>query len=216
MKDIVKKRIEDIFKILQEIGNFCLYKKEQDHNSLELISDNLNSTMSLLSLYYDYYDELKFINQTSDDQNIYTEIGYQVLNQTKFVYINVLSSIEFKIKTIILESGDSPLKKYLQTQKPHNRKLRKILKESNNNSVIPLISESELKEWEFFLDIRNSFVHNNAILNKKLSADIYGQTYNFEENHSMSGSIKTFAIFTKRVVEIYFNWVQNYYNTLKK
>lgn len=75
---------------------------------------------------------------------------------------------------------------------------------------VGFITNEEKKDWEFLMDVRNSITHNNAVPKKSITHVIYGKTYSFEEEKMMEGKFEAFALFTKRLVEIFYTWVQKH------
>lgn len=219
MKEKIKKHLKNSLKYIEEIGNFCLKRKESDIcKALYRVSSNFDSTATLFTLLLEKYDTLKINAQDkSIEVDPYQQTGCLIIDQSRFTFVATMSILEFTAKEISLKNG-LPIKKFLENDPKKKNKEKYYLRDIMYASAlkkIDLIAINEKKEWDFFIDIRNALVHNNAIVDKDLEHIIYGKLYSFKKGEEMSGDIQSLFIFSRRVVELFYDWSQKHENSLR-
>jgi len=215
IKEKVKKHLEDSLVHINEIGNFCFERKQSDIcKALCYVSSNFDSAATLFTLLLEKYDTLGITTQDKANKiNPYKQTGGLIVDQSRFTFVATMSILEFTAKEISLRDG-LPVKKILDERK-NNKKYYHLSHIVSASRELKLVTDNEKKEWDFFIEIRNTLVHNNAIVDENLKFTVYGKLYSFEKGKKMSGSIQTLFIFSKRVVELFYNWSQKHEDSLK-
>jgi len=204
-----KKHLEDSLNYIKQIGDFCVEREKNDRcRALFYISSSFESTAVLFQLLLDRLDTLEFkMPGESIKIDPCEQIKNLIADQSKFIFIITMSSLEFTAKKISLQDG-LPIKNLLGKKK--NVYLRDIVRVSSEKQL-GLITFEEKKEWDFFIDIRNKLVHNNAIPDKKdLCCEVYGISYSFEKGKEITANIQSLFIFSKRAVDLFYNWSQKH------
>ncbi len=218
MKEKVKKHLEDSLKCIEEIGGFCLKRKEDDIcGALYYVSSNFESTATLFNFLLEKYDTLKInVQDKSTEIDLYQQIGHLIVDQSRFTFIATMSSLEFTAKNISLKDGLA-VKEFLKNDPKRKDKKKYYLRDiiyASTSEELNLITTDEKNEWNFFIDIRNALVHNNAIVDKNLDLAVYNKLYSFKKDKEMSGDIQSLFIFSKKVVELFYNWSQKHEKSL--
>ena len=210
-----KKYLENSLIYIGEIGDFCVERETNDSSrALYYVSSIFESTITLFQLLHNQSDFLEFeIPEKSVVIDSRQQIKNLILDQSRFTFVAIISILEFTAKDISLKEG-FPVKIFLNNEKPKEKNKRKYLKDiirASASEDLRLISIEDEKEWKFFLDIRNTLVHNNGIPDEDLDYKVNGKSYFFDKGSSMKNpDIQSLFIFSKRVVELFYDWSQKH------
>ncbi|MEA2098203.1 MAG: hypothetical protein U9P70_03975 [Patescibacteria group bacterium] len=213
MENITRMKLS---KYIDKIDNFCFERKNKDiSRALKYVSSNFESTATLFTLLLEKYDTLGInIQDKSNEIDPYKQAGFLIVDQSRFIFIATMSSLEFTAKKISLKEG-SPIKKFLDEKNKKKYYYLKDIMQASASEKLNLITADEKKEWDFFIDIRNALVHNNAIVDKNLDFKVYDELYSFKKDGKLSGDIQSLFIFSKRIVELFYNWSQKHEDSLR-
>jgi len=217
---MLTKHLEDSLILMEGIGAFCVKRKATDNSgALYHVSPIFDSTDVLFRLLKDQSESLKFnIQGDSVAVDPVRQIGCIIIDQSRFTFVAIISILESTAKDISLKEG-FPVKTFLDNEKPKEREKRKYLKDIMSASAseeLKLITVENNEEWKFLLDIRNALVHSNAIPDKDLVCVVYGKSYFFKKGEEiMNGDIQSLFIFSKKAVELFYEWSQKHEKCVK-
>jgi len=218
MKNNAKQHIQKSLEYIKEIGEFCLKRKEDDGcKALLWVSSNFDSVATLLSLLIENYDNLQI---TCQDKSVKIDLNQQVngliADQSRFTFIATMSILEHTAKSLSLKNGlaiDSFLK---NDRKRKNKPWLYLGDVMYASEKMGLITTSEKNEWDFFIKVRNSLVHNNGFMDKDTELNVNGKRYFFKKDNQIKCNIQSLFIFSKRIVELFYDWSQKHDNLVNK
>ncbi len=138
-------------------------------------------------------------------EQLRNENGERCIEQTKMLFIGVLSSIEFCAKQSVKLLSTTPLGKVMGVKGAKKRVyLNDIIQESHK---LGIVSTAEKYKWERLIWIRNSVVHNNGIAEADDEYTIDGVTLTLTNGQMVTGKLDTFTNLTRSSLELYREWV---------
>lgn len=211
--EILKNNVQNNLDLFKEIADFCINKNLSKGHPLELVIDNFVSTTGYSNLILQHYNSLVIedVSTGEDIGGLEKEICRHIIWQNRMMFISTFSSIEFKMKEIIRSKSGTDLYNFYQKKinDPNNKKgdvsIYSVLKESNR---LNYFTPDEFREIIFLNEVRNTAIHNKCIPSKNIKEKIYGEEFSFTTNVEMRGKLVGFTLFTKRLVEIFYNWSQ--------
>lgn len=215
-----KKHLEYSLVHMEAIGNFCVERETNDSSrALYYVSSIFDSTDTLFRLLNNQSDTLNFsVQGDSVAVDSDRQIKSLIIDQSRFTFVAIISILEFTAKNISLKEG-LPVKAFLESNRgKKDEKDKKNKKERHYylsnimfaSEKLELVTAEEKKEWDFFINIRNALVHNNAIPDEDLVCVVYGKLYSFKKGEEMKGDIQSLFIFSKRAVELFYDWSQKH------
>lgn len=208
--EILKKNIQKNLDLFKEIADFCINKNLLKGHPLELVIDNFVSTTGYSNLILQHYNSL-IIEDVSTGENIgglEKEICRHIIWQNRMMFISTFSSIEFKMKEILKLNRDSKLFKACEKKRIELNRDEITISSILENSKEEYFTLDEFDDIIFLNKVRNTAIHNNCIPSKDLKTKIYGKEFSFVSGVPMRGELVGFTLFTKRLVEIFYNWSQ--------
>lgn len=161
-------------------------------------------------------------------QRIRKENGERVIEVTKYLFINVLSVIEFGIKRIASKKENHILNRYVDRKgklvsqfneiyssldNDTKAKLSSIKREIKNLPPFDsffriidclyrekLLSNEEFKMWCFALEVRNCCIHNNGIGSKNMELEVDGRKFEIEKGKMIEDKLDAFSFLTLKLV----------------
>ena len=176
-------------------------------NCFDKIKNQAIITIEVLGVYIDFWKRNLIREEDINEMSLENED--RILLVTKALFIFTISAIEFNIRQIIANNSTHPLIECINRKeklieyfnpiydslpedikekfKPFKKKLtdtppldaiRRIVDKSK---LIDLITDSEINQWIFILEVRNITVHNDLIGSKDMNIEIDNRKFTIRE-----------------------------------
>lgn len=238
IEEMIELSSESIILVQQYSNKFNKYKEARYcfntiYNHFVICRENLDK-------YYKFWLEVPVkVESENEIKKILESRERRCIELTKNLFISTISTIEYYIRKIIASEEKHMLSDYIERgrrafdefeliynsldeqEKIKFRKFRKTLKElppcDSISKIIQkskskgFITEEELKEWEFLLNLRNITVHNNCISSKDLSIEINNRVFELKNNEMMVDKLDVYMYLTNVMVNLFYNWCRKNY-----
>lgn len=149
---------------------------------LAMAFNSIIQDYEIVDYYYSIWNEEKTFKHISLSKNPSTTSelieanSQRLINLSKSTFIQIISSLEFCLKSIVLEKFEEETKKKLSKKKNKDLHLMDVMDIFEEKRII---DENEKKIWRGINTIRNKIVHNNSIAQEDLSFEFEIKNLNF-------------------------------------
>jgi len=177
-----------------------------DINAFASISNGLVLTLELIDYYYERWwkEEGRQYLRDQDTERIVTIC--------KWAYIHTFSIIEYISKELVKRKNCEKFEKINQFFAEGKRV--KFLEIMEISSHLDLVDKQQKKVWDSLREIRNTFVHNNAINDKdgrleyKFKEMPKPYILEYKRGESLEGNLLLGLKLIEIIIELYYEWVQ--------
>jgi len=199
LENLVKLR--ETLKALQD--KLGAIKKGPLSDCFGMLFNDSTWTLEALSHYYDVWNRPTAGIPNDEIELSRGENGERVREVTKWLFVSVISHIEFAIRQYT--RSEAAFKRLYARKEPVS--LRKMIGKSATLSP-PLTDRKLLDQWNCLLDIRNTVVHNNGIADRDAVQDVAGMPVHFKANTMMRGDLRFFPHLTTSAIDLFASWAE--------
>lgn len=184
--DIEKSKLQELLdyskQIYTNIKEYDIWLEQYypNHNAFKMIRNFLLLTWELLYFYNNewIYKNTKYLRADEIER---------IITITRWAFVSTFSIIEYVTKIIIKNTNHEYFDNInMRLKKGKRVSYRNILKTSKK---VGLINDGEYMAWDVLTELRNSFVHNNAIMDKDGSYEINGLIIVLKKDEGLMGEL---------------------------
>jgi hypothetical protein len=197
------KELSELSRSYAEFVSENISDRENDARSMCFwnIHNRVRITEEILSFYIRSWD-LQGIDMS--DEDLGNEMTERVITVTKDLFVDVVSMIEKTSKeTVDLYPGTGIRKKALDNR--NFLYLRNIIEATCG---LGIISETEFREWDDILVMRNLAAHNNSVSDRSKRFRIADITISMRPGRMMKGPVDTFIVLSGRITDLFYGWLR--------
>jgi hypothetical protein len=170
-----------------------------------MIFNHSTLTLELMDHYVGFWYR-PFKGSKEEADRLIEENRQRCIEQTKMLFIAVMSSIEFCGKESIKLSPLSKVSKALTAQTGRIY-LSNIIKESFKNGII---NQEEKDKWDRLIWMRNLMVHNNGVADTDDTYLIDEVRIDLRNGVMIQGKLDIFASLAASAMELYNIWINSF------